>query len=95
VTVSLFVKQLASLAGMVGSAMEVGVQTLSGTKQLSEHELGLLGIDNLAYVKRVVVDGDEAFAIHAADGTQIAVLANRDVAMAVVRQHDLEPSSVH
>ena len=29
------------------------------------------------------------------DGTQIAVLGDREVAFATVRQHDLEPLSVH
>lgn len=71
------------------------MQFVQGMKQLSERELGLLGMEDLAYVKRVVVDGNEAFAVHAADGTEIAVLGNRALAFAVVRQHDMEPLSVH
>ena len=31
----------------------------------------------------------------AADGTQIAIMADRDVAFAAVRQNDLGPVSVH
>ncbi len=68
---------------------------VEGMRQLSPRELGLLGMEDVAYVKRVVVDGSDAFAVHAADGTQIAVMPNRDVAFAVVRQHDMEPVSVH
>jgi hypothetical protein len=75
--------------------MEVMMQFLESLKGLSERELGLLGMEDVAYVKRVVVDGGDAFAVHAADGTQIAVMADRDVAFAVVRQHDMEPVSVH
>jgi hypothetical protein len=75
--------------------MEVVMQFLEGLKHLSDNELGLLGMEDLAYVKRVVVDGANAFAVHAANGTQIAVMADRDVAFAVVRQHDMEPVSVH
>ena len=71
------------------------MQFIEGVKQLSDNELGLLGMEDVAYVKRVVVDGTDAFAVHAANGTQIAVMANRDVAFAVVRQHDMEPVSVH
>lgn len=71
------------------------MQFLEGLRELSEHELGLLGMEDLAYVKAVVVDGTAAFAVHAADGTQIAVMADRDLAFAVVRQHDMEPVSVH
>jgi hypothetical protein len=55
----------------------------------------MLGMADVAYIKPVVVDGDEAFAVHAADGTQMAVIADRDLAFAVVRQHELEPLSVH
>ena len=71
------------------------MQFLESLRDLSERELGLLGMEDVAYVKRVVVDGSDAFAVHAADGTQIAVMADRDVALAVVRQHDMEPVSVH
>jgi len=64
-------------------------------RQISVRELALFGMQDLAYVKTVVVDGTLAYAVHAADGTQIALLADRDVAFATVRQHDLEPLSVH
>ena len=62
---------------------------------MSMRELAFFGIQDIAYIRRVVVDGAAAYAVHAADGTQIAVLADRDVAFATVRQHDLEPLSVH
>jgi hypothetical protein len=64
-------------------------------RQISARELALFGMQDLAYVKPVVVDGTFGYAVHAADGTQIALLADRDVAFATVRQHDLEPLSVH
>ena len=64
-------------------------------RHMSSHELALLGMQDLAYVKAVFVNGVTAFAVHAADGTQVAVLPDRDVALATVRQHDLEPLSVH
>lgn len=71
------------------------MQFVEGFKRLSPRELGLLGIEDLAYVKAVIVDGVPGFAVHAADGSQIAVMPDRDVAFAVVRQHDMEPVSVH
>jgi hypothetical protein len=64
-------------------------------RQMSARELALFGIQDVAYIKRVEVDGAPAYAVHAADGTQIAVLGVRDVAFAMVRQHDLDPVSVH
>jgi hypothetical protein len=64
-------------------------------RHMSARELALFGMQDMAYVKRVVVDGSAGYAIHAADGTEIAVLADRDIAFATLRQHDLEPLSVH
>ena len=68
---------------------------IEGLKEMSPQELGLLGREDVAYVKGVVVEGQPAFAVHAADGTQIAVMTNRALAFAVVRQHGMEPVSVH
>ena len=48
-----------------------------------------------AYVKAVTVNGVHAWAIHAADGTELAAMPNRDVAFAAVMQNGLEPFSVH
>ena len=64
-------------------------------RQITPTEFALLGMQDIAYFKRVTVNDQPAFAIHAADGTQIAVLADRDIAFATVRQHDLEPVNVH
>jgi hypothetical protein len=52
-------------------------------------------MQDIAYIKRVSVNDVAGYAVHAADGTQIALLTDRDVAFATVRQHDLEPLSVH
>jgi hypothetical protein len=64
-------------------------------RHMSSRELALFGMQDLAYIKPVVVNDVSGYAVHAADGTQIAVLPNREVAFATVRQHDLEPLSVH
>lgn len=64
-------------------------------RQISPQEFALFGMQDIAYVRRVGVNDEGAFAIHAADGTQVAVMRDRDVAMATIRQHELEPLSVH
>ena len=64
-------------------------------KTMSVRDLGSFGIDDTAYVKSVTVDGKKFHAIHAADGTPLTVVADRDIAFATVRQHDLSPASVH
>jgi hypothetical protein len=76
-------------------AMEDEMQFGTSIRQLSPHELGLLGMADVAYVKPILVDGVAAFAVHAADGSRIAVIPDRDLAFAVVRQNDMEPVSVH
>ncbi len=52
-------------------------------------------LPNRAYIGRVEVDGETGYAIRDADGEVLAVLADRDIAFAVARQHDLDPVSVH
>jgi len=69
--------------------------TTEKLRYISPQELALLGMQDVAYIKSIVVNDEPAFAIFAADGTQVAVLAEREVAFATVRQHDMEPVSVH
>ena len=64
-------------------------------KTVSSHDLGLYGLETLAYIKTVTVDGQRFHSVHAADGTPLTVIEQRDIAFATVRQHDLEPASVH
>jgi hypothetical protein len=64
-------------------------------RHLSEEQLAALGVSHIAYVKPVMVNGVQGFAIHAADGTPMAVTGNRDVAVAAVVQHEMLPLSVH
>lgn len=71
------------------------MNSIEWTKAMSARELAMLGMQDLAYIKHIVVDGGSGYAVHAADGTHIAVLDDRDVAFATVRQHGLEPVSVH
>jgi len=64
-------------------------------RHLSTQDLATLGVQDLAFIKAVTVNDDIAYSIHAADGTQMALMADRDVAFAAVRQHGLEPVNVH
>jgi hypothetical protein len=64
-------------------------------KNITPKEFAVLGMQDMAYIKRVVVNDEPGFAIFAADGTQVALLPDQELALATVRQHDLEPVSVH
>lgn len=63
--------------------------------QMTEQDFAQLGMPYLAYVKRIVVNDAPRFEIHAADGTAMGVSEALEVAFAAVRQHDMEPVSVH
>ena len=58
-------------------------------------DLARLGMNFVAYVKPILVEEELRFAIFAADGTQMGLAPNRETAFAAIRQHELEPLSVH
>ncbi len=58
-------------------------------------DLASWGVQDVAYIKAALNDGGPVWSIHSADGTQLGIAPDRDVAFAAVRQHDLEPLSVH
>jgi hypothetical protein len=69
--------------------------TVMDIRQISEEQLAALGVPHIAYLKPVTVNGLQGIAIHAADGTPMAVAGSRDIATAVVVQHEMVPMSVH
>ncbi len=64
-------------------------------RHLTVEQLAGLGVSQIAYVKPVMMNGAVAFAIHAADGTPMAIADNRDVAVASIRQHEMLATLVH
>ncbi|MSP02284.1 MAG: DUF1150 family protein [Acetobacteraceae bacterium] len=64
-------------------------------RHLTVDQLAALGVSHIAYVKAVIVNGTAGFAIHAADGTPMALAGDRATAMAAIIQHEMMPLSVH
>ena len=64
-------------------------------RHISAAQLAQLGMQQIAYVKPVVVNGAACFAIHAADGTPMAIAGDLDVAIAAILQHEMVPAQVH
>ncbi len=66
-------------------------------KGLSKRDFLRIGMDEIAYVRSIEISGaeKEAFAIYAADGTQLSVLDSMDMAMATLRHNDLLPVTLH
>ena len=71
----------------------------NGTTQtasaLSARDFAALGLSGVAYVKPKLVDGQRLYAIHTADGKEVAVLEGWEEALATVRSNDLEPVWLH
>jgi len=72
--------------------MQVTKRTM---RTISPKAFASLGIEHLAYVKRSVACGGTRFTAFAADGSPLMEFADRAIADAALRQHDLEPLSVH
>jgi len=53
------------------------------------------GAASIAYVRPVVVNGQPAVAIHAADGTPIGAAPTMALATAAILQHGMGPALVH
>ena len=65
-------------------------------KIMSPTDFEMLGMHYVAYVKKIGGSGAFRFGVYAANGAEIALMdVDRDVAFATVRQHDMEPVSVH
>ena len=74
---------------------ETPVMASFDIRHLSTEQLAQLGVSQIAYVKPVTVNGQHGFAIHAADGTPMGLIGDREVAMAAILQHEMHPLSVH
>lgn len=64
-------------------------------RHISAAQLAMLGLGGLAYVKRVATENGTAYAIHAADGSPMALVAAQEVAVAAIIQHEMVPALVH
>jgi hypothetical protein len=68
---------------------------LNGYMQLSPQAFLALGLQDMAYIRPVQREGKTVIGVYAADGTELAVAESRDVAIAFIRQNDMEPLSAH
>ncbi len=64
-------------------------------RDMSIDQLQKLGMPSVAYVKPVKLNGMTGYSIHAADGTPMAMAADRDLAIAAVLENEMHPTWVH
>lgn len=69
--------------------------TVLDIHHISQAQLASLGLEEIAFVKPVMTETGPAFAIHAADGTPMAIAATPQLAAAAIIQYDMMPSLVH
>ncbi len=69
--------------------------TIFDIHHISVAQLAALGMEEIAFVKPIVTEDGVAFAIHAADGTPMAIAPNANLARAAIIQHDMLPNLVH
>lgn len=67
----------------------------AGLRNLSAADWAAFGVQQIAYIRPVVVNGVRAMAIHAADGTPIGAAPDARLAAAAIVQHEMEPALVH
>ncbi len=63
-------------------------------RHLSEAQLAQLGLQQIAYIRPTTINGEQGYAIHAADGTPMAVAGDQEVAIAAILQHEMVPALV-
>jgi hypothetical protein len=68
---------------------------IDDVRQLSREAFASLGLEDIVYVKPIVMACGAIFEIHAADGECLAVVADEATARAAVARHDLKPLRLH
>jgi hypothetical protein len=64
-------------------------------KKLSPDEFLALGVNHIAYIRRVDIDGNQAYAIRSADGKTLGLEPSFDLALGTLRFSDLNDVLVH
>ena len=70
-------------------------QVALALRELSSQDWARFGVQEIAYIRPVVVNGVSAMSIHAADGTPIGAAPNAELAIAAIEQHELAAVRVH
>jgi hypothetical protein len=72
-----------------------GAVRILDIRQITTDQLAQLGVSRMAYIKPITVGGEDVFAIHAADGTPMAVAPNRELAWGAIIEHEMVPTLVN
>ncbi|MCM2342958.1 MAG: DUF1150 domain-containing protein [Alphaproteobacteria bacterium] len=73
----------------------VPLHSSAALRDLSAQDFLAFGLAQMAYVRPIKVEGQAAWALHAADGTVLTIQNQALLVEALARQNDLEPVSLH
>ena len=69
--------------------------TTIGIRHISAAQLEIYEVDKVAFIKPVITENGQRFAIHAADGTPMATASTAALAAAAIIQNEMLPRLVH
>ena len=78
-----------------GPALVPAMSAATQLRDLSAADWAAFGLQEIAYIRPVVVNGVKAMSIHAADGTPIGAAPDARLAAAAILQHEMAPVLVH
>ena len=85
-----------SVIARPGETVSRDVDTLvTDPRQMTTAQLRRLGMPSLVYLRSAMMNGYLAYAIHAADGCPMAVVADIDTAVALACEHGMAFVAVH
>jgi hypothetical protein len=64
-------------------------------RRMTSGELRQLGVSRLVYLRAGTMNGEAAYAIHAADGTPVAIVEDIGLAIELVAEHGMTFVTVH
>jgi len=68
----------------------ISMNTNTENNRLPPHfDLARLGLRDVAYVRPILLDGQQAFGVYAANGEEIGIAADMPEAVATAKSHDL------
>lgn len=68
---------------------------ITNVRQITPAQLRRLGVARLVYLRQGTINGETAYAIHAADGSEVAIVEDIDVAVELVSEHGLMFATIH
>ena len=86
---------IAEIDETIDSLSRDDAMQLADPRQMTRAQLRRLGVPRLVYLRCGMVDGQAAYAVHAADGTAIAVVDDVEVAVELVSDNHMIFVAVH